>query len=293
MDDHEWLTARFEEHRSHLRTIAYRMLGSVSEADDALQEAWLRIRDQDAESVENLQAWLTTVVGRVCLNMLRSRRLRRDKSSDVHLPDPIVAPEGRADPEQQVLVADSIGLALQVVLEALSPAERLAFVLHDIFDVPFSEIASVLDRSEAASQQLASRARRRVRGVPEPDSDLGRQKAVVDAFFAASRDGDFEALLEILDPEVDLRIDGGVLRKESSLVLHGAGAVAAHAATYSKWYPLVRTALVNGAAGAIVATNRSVLSVMAFTVSDGKIVQIDALMDPERLAVLHSTLPGG
>lgn len=293
MDDHEWLTARFEEHRSHLRTIAYRMLGSVGEADDALQEAWLRIRDQDAESVENLQAWLTTVVGRVCLNMLRSRRLRRDKSSDVHLPDPIVAPEGRADPEQQVLVADSIGLALQVVLEALSPAERLAFVLHDIFDVPFSEIASVLDRSEAASQQLASRARRRVRGVPEPDSDLGRQKAVVDAFFAASRDGDFEALLEILDPEVDLRIDGGVLRKESSLVLHGAGAVAAHAATYSKWYPLVRTALVNGAAGAIVATNRSVLSVMAFTVSDGKIVQIDALMDPERLAVLHSTLPGG
>lgn len=287
MDEHEWLTARFEEHRSHLRTIAYRMLGSLSEADDALQEAWLRIRDQDSESVENLQAWLTTVVGRVCLNMLRSRRVRRDRSSDVHLPDPIVAPEGRPDPEQQVLVADSIGLALQVVLEALSPAERLAFVLHDIFGVPFSEIASVLDRSEAASQQLASRARRRVRGVPEPDSDLSRQKAAVDAFFAASRDGDFEALLEILDPEVDLRIDGGVLRKESSLVLHGAGAVAAHTATYSKWYPFVRTALVNGAAGAVVATNRTVLSVMAFTVSDGKIVQIDALMDPERLAVLH------
>jgi RNA polymerase sigma-70 factor (ECF subfamily) len=211
----------------------------------------------------------------------------------VHVPDPVVVLEGTEDPEQQVLVAHSIGLALQVVLESLSPAERLAFVLHDVFGVSFSEIAAVLDRSEAATQQLASRARRRVRGAPEPDADLEGQKAVVDAFFAASRDGDFEALLEVLDPEVELRIDGGVLRKESSLVLRGADAVAAHTATYSKWHPLVRPALVNGAAGAIVATRGRALSVMAFTVTNGKIVQIDALMDPERLAVLQSMLLPG
>lgn len=293
MDEREWLTARFEQHRSHLRGVAYRMLGSLSEADDALQEAWLRARDQDQESVENVQAWLTTVVGRVCLNMLRSRRLRRERSWEVHVPDPVVALDGAADPEQQVLIADSIGLALQVVLDSLNPAERLAFVLHDIFGVSFSEIAVVLDRSEAAVQQLASRARRRVHGVPEPDADLQRQRAVVNAFFAASRDGDFEALLEVLDPEVQLRIDGGVLRKASSLVLRGADVVAAHTTTYSKWSPLVRPALVNGAAGAIVATDKAVLSVMAFTVANGRIVQIDALMDPERLAAIRSTLPGG
>lgn len=293
MDEREWITAHFEQRRSHLRGVAYRMLGSVSEADDALQEAWLRIRDQDPASVENMQAWLTTVVGRVCLNMLRSRRLRKDSSWDVHVPDPVVALDGTANPDQQILLADSIGLALQVVLDSLNPAERLAFVLHDIFGVPFSEIAGVLDRSEAATQQLASRARRRVRGVPEPDVDLEQQKGVVDAFFAASRDGDFQALLEVLDPEVELRIDGGVLRKDSSLLLRGADAVGAHTATYSQWYPLVRTALVNGAAGAIVATNERVLSVMAFTVTDGKIIQIDALMDPERLAPLRSMLPGG
>ncbi|HTT91605.1 MAG TPA: RNA polymerase sigma factor SigJ [Acidimicrobiales bacterium] len=292
MDEREWLTARFEQHRSHLRAVAYRMLGSVSEADDAVQEAWLRARDQGPASVENMEAWLTTVVGRVCLNMLRSRRLRRNKAWQVHVPDPVVVLEGVAGPDQQVLVSDSVGLALQVVLDSLSPAERLAFVLHDVFGVPFSEIARVLGRSEAAAQQLASRARRRVRGAPEPDADLERQKAVVDAFFAASRDGDFEALLEVLDPEVELRIDGGVLRKESSLALRGADAVAAHTATYSKWYPLVRPALVNGAVGAVVTTSGRMLSVMAFTVANGKIVQIDALMDPERLAPLHSTLPG-
>jgi hypothetical protein len=197
--------------------------------------------------------------------------------------------ECAADPEEQALIADSIGLALQVVLDSLNPAERLAFVLHDIFGVPFSEIAGALDRSEVATQQLASRARRRVRGVPEPDADLERQRAVVDAFFAASRDGDFEALLQVLDPEVELRIDGGVLRKQSSLLLRGAEAVAAHIARYSKWYPLMRPALVNGAAGAIVATRRRVLSVMAFTVTGGKIIQIDVLMDPERLAGLRAT----
>jgi RNA polymerase sigma factor (sigma-70 family) len=292
MDEREWLTARFEQHRSHLRGVAYRMLGTLGDADDALQEAWLRIRDQDPNKVENMQAWLTTVVGRVCLNMLRSRRPPHDPFWDVHVPDPLVAPEGTADPEQEILIADSIGLALQVVLDSLNPAERLAFVLHDVFGVHFSEIAEVLDRSEAATQQLASRARRRVRGMPEPDVDLDRQKAVVDAFFTASRNGDFEALLEILDPKVELRIDGGELRKESSLVLRGADAVSAHTSTYANWYPLTRPALVNGAAGAIVATGQRILSVMAFTVSDGRIVQIDALMDPERLAALRSTLWG-
>jgi RNA polymerase sigma factor (sigma-70 family) len=283
MDERDWLTARFEQHRSYLRGVAYRMLGSVSESDDALQEAWLRIRDQDPASVENMQAWLATIVGRVCLNMLRSRR-RRAVPWDVHVSDPVIGLEGSADSDQQILIADSVGLALQVVLDSLNPAERLAFVLHDVFGVPFSEIAAVLDRSEASVQQLASRARRRVQSMPEPDPDLGRQRAVVDAFFAASRDGDFEALLAVLDPEVELRIDGGILRKEASRVLHGAGAVAAHTATYSRWYPFVRPAVVNGTAGALVATTDRVLAVMAFTVTSGRIVQIEALLDPERLA---------
>jgi RNA polymerase sigma-70 factor, ECF subfamily len=282
MDERDWLLGRFEQHRSHLRGVAYRMLGSVSDADDALQEAWFRIHDHDSEGIENLQAWLTTVVGRVCLNMLRSRR-RNEMSREVHVPDPIVVLDNVIDPSEEVVVADSVGLALQVVLDSLNPAERLAFVLHDVFGVPFVEIARVLDRSEAATQQLASRARRRVQGISEPDPDLERQQAVVEAFFAASRDGDFSALLEVLDPEVELRIDGGVLRRNSSLVLRGADAVARHTATYSRWYPFVRPALVNGAAGAVVATDRSTLSVMAFTVTNGKIVHIAVLMDPDRL----------
>lgn len=285
MDERNWLTARFEQHRSHLRGVAYRMLGSVGDADDALQEAWLRVHDQDPEGIENVQAWLTTVVGRVCLNMLRSRR-RYETSWEVHVPDPLVARVGVTDPGQEALAADSVGLALQVVLDSLNPAERLAFVLHDVFGVPFAEIARVLDRSEAATQQLASRARRRVRDMPEPDADLGRQRNVVDAFFAASRDGNFEALLEILGPEAELRIDGGVLRRQESLVLRGAGAVAAHTATYSKWYPFARPALVNGAAGAVVATGGNVLAVMAFTVTNGQIVRIDVLRDPDRLGRL-------
>jgi RNA polymerase sigma factor (sigma-70 family) len=282
MDERDWLTARFEQHRSHLRGVAFRMLGSMSEADDALQEAWLRLHNHGPGAIENMQAWLTTVVGRVCLNMLRSRR-RHETSWEVHVPDPVVVLDGMAGPDQEVLVADSIGLALQVVLDSLNPPERLAFVLHDVFGVPFTEIARAIDRSEAATQQLASRARRRVRGMLEPDPDLGRQRAVVDAFFAASRDGDFDALLEVLDPEVELRIDGGVLRRESSLVLRGAEAVATHTATYSKWYPFVRPALVDGAAGALVATDRRVLAVMAFTITNGKILQIASLMDPDRL----------
>ena len=289
MDEREWLTERFEQHRPHLRAVAYRMLGSVSETEDALQAAWLRIRDQDPASVENMRAWLTTVVGRVCLNMLRARAARREEPS-VHVPDPVVSLE-EDGPEDEALLAESVGLALLVVLEALTPAERLAFVLHDVFGVPFAEIASALDRSEAAAQQLASRARRRVRNSPEPDRDITRQRRVVDAFFAASRDGDFDALLEVLDPDVELRVDGGALRAEASLVLHGADAVAAHTATYAKLYPFVRPAIVNGAAGAIVAPRGRVFSVMAFTVTNGRIVQIDALLDPERLARLDLSAP--
>ena len=290
MDEREWLTERFQQHRSHLRAVAYRMLGSVSEADDALQEAWLRIRDQDPASVENLQAWLTTVVGRVCLNMLRSRR-SRPKELSVHVPDPVVSFEEDDDPEHEALLAESVGLALLVVLDALSPAERLAFVLHDVFGVPFADIATALDRSQAAAQQLASRARRRVRGAPEPDPDLARQREVVDAFFAASRDGDFDALIAVLDPDVELRIDGGALREKDSLVLRGAEAIAEHAATYSKLYPFVTPALVNGAAGAVVAPPGRLFSVMAFTVTNGKITQIDALLDPDRLARLELSIP--
>jgi RNA polymerase sigma-70 factor (ECF subfamily) len=271
MDEREWLTERFEQHRPRLRAVAYRMLGSTSDADDALQEAWLRVRDHDPVSVENMQAWLATVVGR----------------------DPVVTLSDAVDPEQETLLADSVGLALLVVLDALAPAERLAFVLHDVFGVPFADIATALDRSEAAAQQLASRARRRVRDAPEPDRDLARQRPVVDAFFAASRDGDFDALLDVLDPDVELRIDGGVLRAGDSLVLHGADAVAAHTTTYSKLYAFVRPALVNGAAGAIVAPRGRLFCVMGFAVSAGRITAIDALADPERLAQLELDLRGG
>jgi RNA polymerase sigma factor (sigma-70 family) len=289
VDEREWLTDRFQQHRPHLRAVAYRMLGSVSEADDALQEAWLRIRNEDPDTVENLRAWLTTVVGRVCLNMLRARRTRREDLA-VHVPDPVVSLEGDG-PEHEALLAESVGVALLVVLETLTPAERFAFVLHDVFGVPFADIAGALDRSEAATQQLASRARRRVRNSPEPDRDLERQRRVVDAFFAAARDGDFDALLRVLDPEIELRIDGGVLRADTSLALHGAVAVAAHTATYSSLYPFVRPALVNGAAGAVVAPRGRLFSVMAFTVADGRIVRIDALADPERLTQLELSLP--
>jgi RNA polymerase sigma factor (sigma-70 family) len=291
MDEREWLTERFELHRPHLRAVAYRMLGSVSEADDAVQETWLRIRDQDPQNVENMQAWLTTIVGRVCLNMLRARRARREELPDVYVPDPVVSLEGSVDPEQEALVADSVGLALLVVLDALSPPERLAFVLHDVFGVPFADIAAVLHRSQAAAQQLASRARRRVHGSPAPDPDLARQREVVDAFFAASRDGDFGALAAVLDPDIELRIDGGMLREKASLVLRGAKAVAAYSSTYSKLCPFVRPALVNGAAGAVVAPAGRVFSVMAFTVTNGKITRIDALADPERLGQLNLAIP--
>jgi RNA polymerase sigma-70 factor (ECF subfamily) len=284
MDQRERLTEQFELHRPRLRAVAYRMLGSIPEIDDVLQEAWLRIRDHDPRSVENMEAWLTTIVGRVCLNLLRSRAARREDLS-VHVPDPVVSFEDD-DPEHKALLAESLGLAMVAVLESLNPAERLAFVLHDVFGVPFADVARALDRSEVAAQQLASRARRRVASSPKPDGDLAQQRRVIDAFFAASRDGDFQALLRLLAPEVELRIDGGLIRARESLVLHGADAVAGHTATYSKLHPFVTPALVNNAAGAVVALPESTLSVMAFTVAGARIVRIDALLDPERLARL-------
>lgn len=287
MSDPDWLTEQFEQHRAQLRMVAYRMLGSVADTDDALQEAWLRIREQDPDSVENVRAWLSTVVGRVCLNMLRSRRARREVSAQTHVPDPIVTAQNTADPEGEVIMADAIGPALLMALDALTPAERFAFVLHDVFEVRFAEIAAALHRSEAATQQLASRARRRIRMAPTPDQDLARQRQLVNAFFAAARDGNFKALLEILHPDVELRVDGGVLRSDASLVLHGADAVSGHTATYASLYPYVRPAIVNGAAGAIVVTHRRLFSVMGFTIVADRITRIDALLDPERLTHLQ------
>jgi RNA polymerase sigma-70 factor, ECF subfamily len=292
MNENEWLAERFEEHRTHLRAVAYRMLGSVSEADDAVQEAWLRLSRSDARAIENLGGWLTTVVARVSLNNLRSRRTRREQPLDeVHVPDPIVSSQDGVDPEHQALLADSVGLALLVVLETLKPSERLAFVLHDMFGVPFDEIAPMIDRSPTAARQLASRARRRVQGeAPAPDPDLARQREVVDAFFAASREGDFEALVAVLDPHVVLRADGGAGRPEVTAVVHGAEAVARRASTYAHLAPYVRPALINGVAGVVVTPQGRPFSVMAFTVRNGKVVAIDALSDPARLAELDLTV---
>jgi RNA polymerase sigma-70 factor, ECF subfamily len=288
MDEQEWLAERFEEHRTHLRAVAYRMLGSLSEADEAVQEAWLRLSRSDSSGIDNLGGWLTTVVARVCLNTLRARKSRREEPLDIHFPDPIVSRPDGVDPEHEALLADSVGLALLVVLETLAPAERLAFVLHDVFAVPFDEIAAIVDRSPAAVRQLASRARRRVQGAaPVPDADLARQREVVDAFFAAARDGDFEALVAVLDPDVVLRSDGGVARPDASFVLHGARAVAESAMSFARLSPFVRPALVNGAAGVVVAPRGRPFSVMGFTVKGGKIVEIDGLADPERLRQLH------
>lgn len=291
MAEREWLTERFQEHRQHLSAVAYRMLGSVAEAEDAVQETWLRIRDQDPRTVDNMRAWLTTVVGRVCLNVLRSRRARRNEFPDVHVPDPVVTLRDAPSPEREALVADSVGLALLVVLDTLSPAERLAFVLHDVFGLPFSDVAAVLDRSEGAAQQLASRARRRVRDSPTPDRDRRRERRVVDAFFTAARDGDFDALLRTLHPEVELRIDGGKLRRDVSILLRGAKAVAAHTRTYSRLYPHIVPALVNGTAGAIIAPDRRTFAVMGFTIVSARITAIDVLVDPERLNRLDLTIP--
>ncbi len=285
----DWLTDRFEQQRGRLRSVAYRMLGSVSEADDAVQEAWLRLRRADTSEVENLDAWLTTVVARVCLNLLRSRQTRREAPLDVYVPDPIVSPESGADPEQQAVLADSVGLALLVVLETLAPAERLAFVLHDMFAVPFDQIAPMVERSPEATRQLASRARRRVRGqAPAPDPDVGRQREVVDAFFAASRAGDFEALVALLDPDVVLRSDGGRARPGMTFTLRGAQAVGGQAFASGRLSPYVRRVLVNGTPGAVIAMRGRAQFVMAFTVAGGRIVAIDVLADPDRLGALDT-----
>ena len=289
MPDQDALAEKFEAHRPHLRSVAYRMLGSVSEADDAVQEAWLRLSRSDADAIENLGGWLTTVVGRVCLNVLRSRRTRREKPLDVHVPDPLVSRADAVDPEQQAMIGDAVGLALLVVLDSLSPAERLAFVLHDMFSVPFDDIAPVVERSPAATRQLASRARRRVQGAPTPDADLARQRELVDAFFAASRDGDFDGLVAVLDPDVVLRSDGGLARPAAAALIRGGGAVAAQAATYQQLAPFVHPALVNGVAAAVIAPRGRPVSVMAFTVRDGAIVSIDVLADPVRLEALGLT----
>ncbi|GAA0700234.1 RNA polymerase sigma factor SigJ [Kitasatospora atroaurantiaca] len=291
MDESARLIERFEEHRPRLRAVAYRMLGSLTEADDAVQEAWLRLDRTDTSDVENLAGWLTTVVARVCLNMLRSREQRREDPLELRMPDPVISNEKGVDPEQEALLADSVGLALLVVLETLAPAERLAFVLHDMFAVPFDEIAPMIERSPAATRQLASRARRRVQGqAPVPDPDRTRQREIVNAFFAAARDGDFEGLVAVLDPEVVLRSDGGVARARHTVVISGARTVAGQAVTFSRFSPFVRPALINGAAGVVVAAEGRPLSVMAFTVTDGRIVAIDVLSDPERLHRLDLTV---
>jgi RNA polymerase sigma factor (sigma-70 family) len=297
MDEREWLANRFEEHRPRLRAVAYRMLGSPSEADDAVQEAWLRLDRSSSGGIENLGGWLTTVVGRVCLNMLRSRKSRREQflgeplgeTSGARMPDPIVDHEDEIDPEHQALLADGIGLAMLVVLETLSPAERIAFVLHDTFGVPFEEIAPIVGRSPAASRQLASRARRRVRGTATvPSADPSRQWEVVDAFLAASRDGDLGALLAVLDPDVVLRADPGAAGV--SREVRGAHAVAEQARAFSRLGRFSRRALVNGVAGIVSrAPGGPTFSVMGFTVARGKITEIDILADSERLRLLDLT----
>ena len=284
MSDREWLAAQFEEERPRLRRVAYRMLGSLDESEDAIQEAWLRLSRTDGKEIENLGGWLTTVVGRVCLDMLRARRARREDSADGWLPEPIVSLDEQTDPAQEALLADSVGLALLVVLETLSPAERLAFVLHDMFAVPFNEIASILDRSPDAVRQLASRGRRRVRGArPEPDADLAEQRRVAEAFLAAARAGDFEGLLAVLDPDVVSRADRAI-PKGAPLEVRGAREVASRALTFRQLAPFAQPALVNGAAGYVVAPQGQLLVVAAVTVVGGKITELDFITDPDKLS---------
>jgi RNA polymerase sigma factor (sigma-70 family) len=299
VDENQWLAARFEEHRAHLRAVAYRMLGSLTDADDAVQDTWLRLSRSGACEVQNLGGWLTTITARVCLNMLRSRNLRREESLGVRLPDPLlISSDGELQPEQEALLADSVGLALLVVLDTLSPAERLAFVLHDMFELPFEEIAPMVGRTPAAARQLASRARRRVKGadVPAPDPDLARQQDVVDAFFLAARGGDFDALVTMLDPGVVLRIDAGARNPAASMQIRGAAAVARQAlsglATALRVARL-RPALVNGAAGMVVTVHGRPVTVMGFTVTDGKIAEIDAIADPDRVRGITAAVRTG
>lgn len=292
----EDLALAFETHRGRLRSVAYRMLGSLSEADDAVQETWLRLSRSDTSQVNSLAAWLTTVVGRICLDMLRSRTSRREESLDTHVPDPVIDRlDGidrldRLDPEEEVVRADSVGIALLIVLETLDPAERLAFVLHDMFAVPFDDIAPIVDRSPAATRQLASRARRRVQGAaPVPDPDLSRQRTVLDAFLAASRGGDFQALVAVLHPDVVLRADSGALVGGAAVskLVRGAKAVAEQALLFRQFAEYARPALINGAVGVVTAPDGQPMAVTALTIVDGRIVAMDILSDPERLASLE------
>jgi RNA polymerase sigma-70 factor (ECF subfamily) len=291
VDEGEKLGELFEGHRGHLRAVAYRMLGSLSDADDAVQEAWLRLSRCDPSEVANLGGWLTTVVARISLDTLRSRRSRREEPLGVHLPDPVVSGAHGLDPEHEAVLADSVGLALLVVLDALPPAERLAFVLHDMFAVPFDDIAPILGRSTAATRQLASRGRRRVQGRNTvPDADLARQREVVDAFLAAAREGDFDALVAVLDPDVVLRSDGGTARPEATALVRGAAAVGSRALMFSRLAPSARPALVNGAAGIVATPGGTPVSVMAFTIVGGLIVEINVLTDPDRLREVDLTV---
>jgi RNA polymerase sigma factor (sigma-70 family) len=291
----EWLAGRFEEHRPHLRAVAYRLLGSLAEADDAVQEAWLRASRGDADQVENVGGWLTTIVARVALNMLRARKARREEAFGVRLPDPVVSPDGELQPEEEVLLADSVGLALLVVLDSLSPAERLAFVLHDVFQLPFEEIAPMVDRTPTAARQLASRARRRVQGTDAAalERDRARQRAVVDAFFTASRRGDFQGLLSILDPDVVLRADFGPKHPQRSTLIRGARAVIESALTGAALPGSeVIPALVNGSAGAVITVGGRPFAVMGFIIAGGRVVEIDAIADPPRVRRLAAAVLG-
>jgi RNA polymerase sigma-70 factor (ECF subfamily) len=285
MDERDWLAERFQQHRPRLRAVAYRMLGSTTDADDAVQEAWIRLNRSNADEIDNLEAWLVTVVGRVALNMLRARNTRHEQPLDVSLPDPIIDPTDGTDPEHEALLADSVGLALLVVLDTLTPAERLAFVLHDMFAVPFDEIAAIVERSPEATRQLASRARRRIRGAaPVPDAELSVQWEVVEAFIAAARAGDFDALVAVLDPDVVLRADGGLTGRSQHV--QGAEAVAGQALLWSRVDLTMRRVLINGAAGVITFLHGRPFSICGVTVRNRKLVEIDFLTDPERIARL-------
>ncbi len=297
MSENVWLADRFEENRAHLRAVAYRMLGSLDDADDAVQDAWLRLSRSGTAGVENLGGWLTTIVARICLNMLRSRNVRREESLGVHVPDPLVSPGGGLQPEDEAVLADSVGLALLVVLDTLTPSERLAFVLHDMFELPFEEIAPMVGRTPAAARQLASRARRRVKGVavPAPDPDLARQREVVGAFFSAARGGDFDALVAVLDPDVVLRNDAGARHPAASMMIRGAAAVATQALSgLTSALPAVELhpVLVNGAAGMVLTRRGRPVTVMGFTVADGRILEIDAIADPERVPGITAAVLG-
>ena len=288
MAEPDRLAESFEQNRTRLRAVAYRMLGSFAEADDAVQEAWLRLSRADAGGVDNLSAWLTTVVARVCLNVLRARNTRREEPVGVHVPDPVISRADGTNPEDEALLADSVGLALLVVLETLTPAERLAFVLHDMFDLPFDDIAPMVGRSPATARQLASRARRRVRGadVPATDRDLARQREVVDAFFAAAHGGDFDGLIAVLDPDVVLHSDGGTARPDASMVLRGATEVARRTLAIASPAAPKHPVLVNGSAGVLITLAGQPVALMGFTVSLGRITEIDAIADPGRLGRL-------